>query len=213
MAREAPRTLYSLSTAYQRHIEAGDYEVIVVDNGSTPPFDPNVFDQLKGNFRLIRMGSATFSPVQAINRGLAEARGKLVGVMIDGARLASPGLISYAAIADKREDRAIVLTLGFHLGSQVQMKSVLKGYDQQQEDRLLDQARWREDGYRLFDISVYAGSSTGGWFSPITESNAIFMRKPLWDELGGYDEQFESPEGATSTWTRFRARSRCPEFP
>ena len=39
MAREAPRTLYSLSAAYQRDISAEDYEVIVVDNGSTPAFD------------------------------------------------------------------------------------------------------------------------------------------------------------------------------
>jgi len=37
--REASRTLYSLSPHYQRHIAAQDYEVIVVDNGSTPPFD------------------------------------------------------------------------------------------------------------------------------------------------------------------------------
>ncbi|MBV9065146.1 MAG: glycosyltransferase, partial [Methylobacteriaceae bacterium] len=34
--REAPRTLYSLSAAYQQNIAAEDYEVIVVDNGSTP---------------------------------------------------------------------------------------------------------------------------------------------------------------------------------
>ena len=39
MAREAPRTLLSLSAGYQRHIRPEDYEVVVVDNGSTPPFD------------------------------------------------------------------------------------------------------------------------------------------------------------------------------
>ena len=33
--REAPRTLYSLSAEYQRDIAADDYEVIVVDDGST----------------------------------------------------------------------------------------------------------------------------------------------------------------------------------
>ena len=38
MPREAPRTLHSLSASYQRHIDADDYEVIVVDNGSNPPF-------------------------------------------------------------------------------------------------------------------------------------------------------------------------------
>ena len=75
------------------------------------------------------------------------------------------------------------------------MESVQQGYNQEQEDRLLEQARWTEDGYRLFDISVFAGSSAGGWFKPIGESNAIFMRKALWDELGGFDERFQSPGG------------------
>src|SRR5580704_15725123 len=92
MAREAPRTLHSLSAAYQRHIDPNDYEVIVVDKGSTPPFDPHVFETLEGYFRLIRIDRAPPSPVAAINRGLAEARGKLIGVMIDGARIASPGI-------------------------------------------------------------------------------------------------------------------------
>jgi hypothetical protein len=33
MDREARRTLYSLSTRYQREVNERDYEVIVVDNG------------------------------------------------------------------------------------------------------------------------------------------------------------------------------------
>jgi glycosyltransferase involved in cell wall biosynthesis len=47
--REAPRTLFSLSAAYQRHINADDYEVVVVDNGSDPPLDPRILAGLKGN--------------------------------------------------------------------------------------------------------------------------------------------------------------------
>jgi hypothetical protein len=195
MAREAQRTLFSLSAAFQRNIRADDYEVIVVDNGSTPPFDPRTLAGLEGNFRTIRIDPAPRSPAHAINRGLAVARGEVVGVMIDGARIASPGVISLAATAVRPSDRFVALTLGFHLGSKVQMQSVPEGYDQQQEDRLLDRSGWMEDGYRLFDISVFAGSSEGGWFRPINESNAIFMRRRLWDELEGYDERFTSPGG------------------
>jgi glycosyltransferase involved in cell wall biosynthesis len=195
MAREAPRTLLSLSAAYQRKIAAEQYEVIVIDNGSSPPFDQRVLETLEGNFRLIRIDDADPSPVGAVNRGIAEARGDLIGVLIDGARIASPGLLGLAAMAARLADRPVILSLGFHLGSQVQMQSVLDGYDQEQEDRLLAQSRWIEDGYCLFDISVFAGSSARGWFHPINESNAIFLTKALWAELGGYDERFRSPGG------------------
>lgn len=195
MAREASRTLLTLSAAYQQNIAADKYEVIVVDNGSTPPFDPHVLEALKGNFRLIRIDGATPSPVQAINHALSEARGKLIGVMIDGARMASPGLIALAGMAERLADRVVILTLGFHLGSEVQMNSVMLGYDQEKEDRLLAQSGWTENGYRLFDISVFAGSSAGGWFRPISESNAIFMHRELWNELGGFDERFQMPGG------------------
>ncbi len=76
-----------------------------------------------------------------------------------------------------------------------QMKSVAKGYNQDEEDKLLDSVHWQDNGYHLFDISVFAGSSSNGWFNPIAETNALFMHRNLWDELGGYDEAFVTPGG------------------
>jgi glycosyltransferase involved in cell wall biosynthesis len=197
MPRELPRTIRSLSPSMQRGAPPDHYEIIVVDNGSTKPFDEEECRRWGANLRIVRIdpASASSSPARAINAGIAEARGALIGVMIDGARMASPGMVAFATTADSMADRAVILTLGFHLGPQVQMRSVLQGYNQREEDRLLAQSGWTEDGYRLFDISVFAGSSERGWFSPINESNAIFMRKALWDELGGFDERFRSPGG------------------
>ncbi len=194
MARELPRTLLSLSPAMQRNCTAGDYELIVVDNGSAQAVEP---PPTAAGVRLVRIepAVAAASPVQAVQLGLDCARGDLVGVLIDGARLASPGLVASALRAQRLSPRAVILTLGFHLGPKVQMQSVHEGYDQAVEDRLLEAARWWEDGYRLFDISVLAGSSSRGWFHPINESNAIFMPRALWSELGGCDPRFVSPGG------------------
>src|ERR1017187_1341110 len=136
MAREAPRTLHSLSAAYQRHIDPDDYEVIVVDNGSDPPFDLNAMGGLTGNFRVIRIDDAPPSPAHAVNRGLAEARGDVVGVMIDGARIVTPGLLHFARHGVRLYDNAVVATLGWYLGHDYQNWAIQGGYNRTREDAL-----------------------------------------------------------------------------
>src|SRR5262245_10375474 len=193
--REAPRTLLSLSPGYQRHIDADDYEVIVVDNGSNPPFDPRILEELDGNFRLIRIDPAPPSPAQAINVGLREAKGDLIGVMVDGARLVTPGLLHFARAGAALYPRAIVASLGWYLGYDLQRVSVEAGYDQTQEDALLRSIDWPADGYRLFDIGTLDESSFDGWLSFINESNALFLSRELWNLMEGAEEAFDSPGG------------------
>jgi glycosyltransferase involved in cell wall biosynthesis len=176
MAREAPRTLHSLFASYQRHIHPDDYEVIVVDNGSDPPIDSQFIADLAGNFRLIRIDSASPSPAQAVNRGLAEARGEVIGVMIDGARIVTPGLLYFARHGTRLYDKAVVATLGWYLEPDFQWRSMESGYDRAQEDALLEGVDWPNDGYRLFEIGAMDESSIDGWFKPIAESNALFLR-------------------------------------
>jgi glycosyltransferase involved in cell wall biosynthesis len=195
MPREVPRTILSLSAAMQVGVRRDDYEVILVNNGSTCKVDVERCRAMEVDLRLDELPPGNPSPCRAINRGLALARGELCGVLIDGARLASPGLVSGALRARRLHHRPVISTLGFHLGPDVQMKSVPLGYNQQEEDRLLDRVDWTRDGYRLFDISVFAGSSSQGWFAPLAESNALFLTKELWEEIGGYDEGFRSPGG------------------
>jgi glycosyltransferase involved in cell wall biosynthesis len=154
MLREARRTLHSLSAAYQRHIHADDYEVIVVDNGSNPPFGQPIIDGLAGNFRLIRIDPAPCSPAHAINRGLAEAQGDVIGVMIDGARIVTPGLLHFARHGARLYDKAVVATLGWYLGYDFQKWSMQYGYNHAREDALIDSIDWPKDGYRLFEIGT-----------------------------------------------------------
>lgn len=193
--REAPRTLYSLSADYQRHISPDDYEIIVVDNGSMPPVDAKMVAALRGNFRLIRLDPASPSPAQAINRGIAEARGNVIGVMIDGARIVTPGFLHFARAGVRLYPRAIVPTQGWYLGLDQQRWAMQAGYNQEREDKLLASIAWPDDGYRLFEIGTPDEPSLDAWFGKIYESNGLFLRREAWELLGGVEERFESAGG------------------
>ncbi|MFM8333643.1 MAG: glycosyltransferase family 2 protein [Candidatus Methylumidiphilus sp.] len=188
MSRELPRTIKSLSPAIQRGIDKDDYEIIVVDNGSKRPLN---IDSCEANLCIEYMPSPhSVSPAAAVNRGLEMAKGEIVGVLVDGARMASPGLLAKALKASKLHHRPVIAAMGFHLGPENQSLSAEKGYNQEVEDKLLQGIRWEEDAYRLFDVSVFAGSSSKGWFMPMSESNALFLPRSLWKEIAGFDEQF-----------------------
>ena len=194
MAREAPRTLFTLSADYQRGVCPGDYEVIVVDAGSSAPLEESFVKSFGENFRLFRSPAAP-SPVVAVNRAAALARGDAIALCIDGARMLSPGILRLMLDAFKIRQDPLVATLAWHLGPKIQNESMLEGYDQNAEDALLDSVDWRADGYELFRISCLAGSSQNGWFRPIGESNCLATPQSAWKKLGGLHEGFVSPGG------------------
>lgn len=195
MARELPRTLRSLCPSYQVGVDADEYEVIVVDNGSRDQSVVELAAPPDLNLRVLQVRHPTVSPAPAVNLGLDAARAPDVGVMVDGARMASPGLVRWMLAAHRTSPRNIAATLGWHLGPDVQSRSIHEGYDAEREDRLLAQCGWQGDGYALFSISVFAVSSQPGWFKPFSESNAWSMPSEMWDEIDGYDEAFNSPGG------------------
>jgi len=190
MDRELPRTIETLSKSYQRGINGLNYEIIVVDNGSPRPICADALRRIAPNLRVLRVENASPSPAAAINLAALQCDGAVIGLFIDGARMASPGLIATALQCHKADPGKIVGSLAFHLGPDVQMKSVCAGYDQRSEDQLLASIPWKTDGYALFSVSVRAGSSAAGWFGTIAESNGVFLDRLLWQELGGLDERF-----------------------
>ena len=210
MRREAPRTLFSLSTAYQRHVTAEDYEVIVVENGSPEPLAAAEVAQFGSNFRYVWIDNASPSPAGAINRGVALSKAPFVGIMIDGARMATPGVVALALECLGGFARAVVGTVGFHLGPDTQMYSLRHGYNQTVEDELLTRVDWRNHGYRLFEIGSQAGSSPLNWLGTINESNLIFLSRMLFEELGGYDEQFALPGGGIVNLDFYRRACELP---
>jgi hypothetical protein len=192
MARELPRTLFTLRAPYQKEIANEDIEIIVVDNGSTLSVDiPSAYS----NVKLIRCSSPSVSPAKAVNEGVALASADLIGVMIDGARMVSPKLFSFALRAYSAFDEPVIATPGYHLGLESQKISTLKGYNQQVEDELLDSIPWQSNGYELLNISCFAGSSAHGWFNPMAESNGLFLSARTWENLNGIDESFQTLGG------------------
>jgi len=195
MRREAPRTLYSLSADYQQDVSPSDYQVVAIDNGSSEPLDPETVRQFGPNFRYHFEATNSRSPSAAINRAVREADSEYICVVIDGARILSPGVLELAKRAVSMHQRCFIYTLSMHLGPEIQNSSLKAGYDERAEDQLLQTANWQSNGYRLFGISTVAPSSGKGFFSSLVESNCVFLRREDYVQGGGMDEAFQSPGG------------------
>jgi hypothetical protein len=209
--REIARTLVSLSADYQRDIDPAAYEIIVVDNGSDPALGEGVFAGLAGSFRLITMDPAHPSPAKAINRGLAEAKGDVIGILFDGARIVTPGLLNLALRSAGLHDNPVVTTIGWYLGSDFQSYAARAGYNQDVEDSLLASIDWPHDGYRLFDIATPDETAPGMGFWGSLESNALFLRRDMWSTIGGADEQFDLPGGGFLIGDMYRRAVSQPD--
>ncbi len=197
MGREAVRTLHTLSCRYQRGVAEDAYEVIAIDHGSSVPLDEAMVRSHGRNFRLVTHapGTVPVSPARALNAAAADSAGDAVAVCIDGARMLTPGIVRFMLAAVDGFVDPVVATLGWHLGPAVQNESMLAGYDQAAEDRLLESIDWRRDGYELFRVSCLAASSAVGWFRPIAESNCLALRRRTYERLGGFDERFGEAGG------------------
>ena len=195
MRREAARTLYSLGVRYQREIAEEAYEVIAIDNGSSEPLDEDWVKSFGKNFKYIYFDANTPSPCQALNYGVQMARGELVTICIDGARILSPNILNYSIKASAIFDKPFVYALGMHIGSKPQNFLAEENYTREGEDQLIASTRWEEDGYELFNMYCVALSSGQGFFSALMESKCFALRRSMYLDMDGLDENFSSPGG------------------
>lgn len=195
MAREIPRTVYSFLPPYQLDVSFDDIEIIVMENGSSKPVDPEIVKSWPDCVRYIEVKSPDKSPAKALNQGIAMSRGDWVCPVIDGARLISPGVLKSAHEIMKAHDCPVIATMGYHLGHKTQQENVLEGYNQNVEDTLLSSVGWPNNAYDLFKISSLGGSARGSWLSQIAESNVLVLSKTFYLSIGGFDEKFNIAGG------------------
>ena len=196
MAAQIKNTLQSLLPPYQRNISTGDYEIILMDNGSAKMLDERT-RKISPNLDYIYLSpnESSPSPAPAMNRGVALARAPRLCLMIDGARLLTPGVLSWGMRLLELSPRAMVEVRGWHLGPKWQPESVMDGYDQEEERRLLQAIGWPENGYRLWEVAASTPQVSRGYADPAPESNCIFMSRNLFFETGGFDERSRTPGG------------------
>ncbi|MFG0382629.1 glycosyltransferase [Pseudomonas sp. zbq_18] len=210
MPDQAEKTLYSLSPVYQQGVLEQDYEVIVVENHSDRLLGAERACRHARNVRYFQRRETQRTPVHAINFGASQARGQHLAIMIDGARMLTPGVVRLALDAFRIDSQAAVSAPGYHIGHKLQQVAVNEGYDEQAEAALLESIAWPSDGYRLFDISVLSGSCQGGFFQSNYESNFIAMSVKKWHALGGVDPRYNDFGGGNANLDLYK---RLLEYP
>jgi glycosyltransferase involved in cell wall biosynthesis len=210
MPLQAQNTVRSLLPDYQLGVQLEEYEVLIVENESANTISREFLDTLPANFSYHLRQETQPTPIHAINYGIERARGENVCVMIDGARLLTPGVIKNTILGHRIANNAIVTVPGYHLGYELQQKAVGSGYDVDQEAALMRSIAWPDDGYRLFEISCFTGSALHGFYVPHSESNCISMPREIWNNLGGYDVQFDMRGGGLVNLDLYK---RACEYP
>lgn len=195
--RQAKNTLYSLSEKYQKNIPVSDWEVIVVENSSENILGKENAESFGKNFRYFLIEKPAASPAPAINFALSKVRGENIGLVIDGARMLTPRVLEYAAMAFRMSSSAIVMVPGYHLGHADQKEHLSNNHNETIEIKELEKLQWKDNGYRLFKFACFSSSNQRGYFQPMQECNAIFCSRTSFAEIGGADERFDQPGGGS----------------
>jgi len=211
MADEAMNTVYSLSPAHQKNISPEEYEIIVVENSSAHNLDPQEAQAISPNVRYFLREEEGVSPVHAINFAFQQCQGNILGLMIDGARMVTPRVLEYVKYAQQISPHPLVAIPGYNLGPSEQQYADEYLYTKEKELQLLTGSQWKENGYRLFDISSIGGANPTGYIDPLLESNCVFASRQCFEKIGWADTQFTYAGGGSLNLHMFRSLGMLKE--
>ncbi|HVU02795.1 MAG TPA: hypothetical protein VHE30_13640 [Polyangiaceae bacterium] len=208
--RQAENTLYSLSTRHQRNCSEAEYEIVVVENRSAALLGEERALSFGRNVRYHLRDEPGVSPVPALNFAFEQSRGEMVGLLIDGARMATPRLVEHVLAARGLSERPLVVAPGYHLGPEPQYLSAPKGYDESVEREMLGRIAWKTDGYALFDVACFDDTNENGLVNPFLESTCLSCPRECFEEIGRADPRFVSSGGGIVNLDLFERLCRLP---
>ncbi len=210
MRKQLQNTLYTLSANYQRGVTDSQYEVIVVENHSDDELDPQVVQNLGSNFRYFHREDHSGGPVDAMNFAFQQAKGEVLCLIIDGARMVSPGLLDTALMAFEATKHAVVFAPGYHIGEQ-EHHTLGRDYSYADEEALMASINWRNDGYQLFNVATFSNSNRQGYLRPVMECNCLFASAETFRKVGFADTRFNLPGGGAINLHMTRQIGMLPE--
>ena len=163
---------------------------VLIDNGSKEMLGESL-RKISPNFEYIYIPpeAALPNPASVLNEAAANTKTELLCLMIDGARMLTPGVLSWGIRLLDLCPQAIAEVRGWHLGPKWQPQSVAEGYGPEEERRLLEAVNWFQNGYRLWEIAAATPQTRHGFSASTAESNCIFMSRDLFFRIGGFDER------------------------
>lgn len=211
MAAQLVNTLTTLAAPYQRNLRGLDYEVIVIENASSHCLPDATVSSLPAHFRYLRRQETGRSPVAAINLGFAEAQGEYIGLLIDGARMLTPRVLEYAALAYRMDPDSITCVPGYHIGTQQHHEIGDEAAAYAAEVALLEGVDWQSNGYLLFTVGTAGGGNDAGVLQPFMESNCVFAARRHFARIGYADPAFQLDGGGSLNLHMFRALGMHPD--
>jgi hypothetical protein len=210
MPRQAMNTLSTLAVPFQKNVHIDDYEVIVIENRSAHTLNADDVHDLGNNFHYFLRDESSVSPVPAVNFGFGKARGELIGLIIDGARMVTPRVVEYALLAFQLTKHALVMVPGYHLGEQDQKFHLDSGHTEEKEIVKLQELHWQENGYRLFQYAAWSSSNQRGYLQPMQECSCVFASAKNFAAIGYADTRFDLPGGGSINLHIYRSLGLLP---